>query len=704
MASVFSNYMSVHSGIHQILPVYNEEIGMTYYIATDGGVYSTTSFNYFDNLNAGLNTVQANDIAVSPDGTLVIGAVSNAVHLIEARLDHDAVSTTPVWYDESTRSKFNHDANIIFSGNGGHVAASMFQQVKPQSRRQILMSNDVSDYGRAYADYLDYTNTQTWTYDYDFVTKDYFGGHSTYLGNIYLWETNNNTVFDDSITCHIDSLGYILRPNAGKYDTVWLSLKGMTTGGVLVRDETGAVIDTLAVGSGYGTSFRIQSGDKTMFTSRAHSDYPFEYTFTRSQLAGDSLRLRNPIAARGLVIGRDSNNASIWRVSISPRVTDFTKVYSPNNTYDQMMIWYPIFQVNTAATIFEGMEDVSGYRPRDVSMSSDGRFVFIAINDVKNGTSMVIRVRGFENAHYNCHSNEDYRDLSQAISAPLGTLEDGTVLNPTTILVHDTLVVNGGKTFPRHISSIRTDTIGNTERLIITFEGYSNGYSNVAVIDNCVADNMTVTPMNITGHTDIPAFCSMVERTTGDIYIGTSEGVYYRHGNVWMPYDELFGVPVTAMTQQVTEFPVHHVLGHSGINPVNYVFAKTKWPNAMYFGTYGRGVFVDMKYVTDTTNEVADSVDLLDIPTVVGNSVGTVSVYPNPVYGDAHLTLNGNVSGNATLRIYDLNGRMVATRQLGTVSAGENNFTVSTEGLSKGMYLINVIIGGHTSVAKMMVR
>ena len=706
MGSVFNNIMSVHSGIHQILPVHSEEYGMTYFIATDGGVYTTSAFNFYDNINAGLNTVQVNSLAVSPDGTITAGTVSNAINLIEARLTHNSVSSAPVWYDESSRSSFNHDANIIFSGNGGRVAASMFQQVAPQNRRQLLMSNDEGDYGRAYADYLDYTNTQTWTYDYDYVGKDFFGGHNTVLGGIYLWETTNNTIFDDSITVQLDTLGYILRRNASTdvYDTVWMSLNGMTTGGVLVRDERGRVIDTLAVGTGHGSTFRILAGDRTIFTSRAHSDYPIPYTFTRTQFAGDPVSMRNPIAARGAIIGRDSNNSSLWRVSISHRVTDFTKVYNPNTGYDAQMLWYPIYEARTGATIVGNMEDQSGYRPRDICFSSDGRFVFIAVNDIKNGNSMLIRVRGFENAHYNCHTNIQYRDLSTALSAPQGTLENGTLINTSTILSHDTIRYNGSKKFPRHISSIRTDTISGTERLIITFEGYGNDIANVAYIENCMLDNLVVNQMNITGHSDIPAFCSMVERNSGNIYIGTSEGVYYLDNNVWKVYSNLEGIAVTDMRQQQHNQPVYHHLGHNGINPVNYIFAKTKWPDAMYFGTYGRGIFVDMQYVTDTVNEVVDSVDLLDVPTVVNTFNGKVSVYPNPVVGDAHLTLGTNIEGNATLRIYDLNGRLVRSSKLGAVTPGEHSFTVSTDGLNKGMYLINVIIGGHTAVAKMMVR
>ena len=705
MSSVFSNYMFVHSGIHQILPVHADGV-MNYYIATDGGVFSTTSFNFFENLNLGLNTTQINHLDVSPDGSVVSGAVSNSVMMVEPRLTHNAVRTAPVWYDSDTNSMFNHDANIIFIGNGGRVAASMFQQVKPQQRRQIMVSNNEGAFGRTYADYLDFTNTQTWTYGAEFVTNTYSGSNSTSFGDIYLWETTENTIFDDTITVSIDTLGYVLRKRSGSnsYDTVWMSLGGMTTGGILVRNEQGRVIDTIAEGTGHGATFQIKRNDKVMFTSRAHSDYPFEYTFQTNQLANQPVSLRNPIQARGVIVARDSVKTSVWRVCISPRATDFTKVYDESAQYAQQNIWYPIFEVQTGNTGVGGLESESGYRPRAVSMSSDGTVVFIAVNDIKRDSSMIVRVSGFENAKYTLRDNDDYKELSQQLSAPRGTLPDGTPINGVTVLTLDTLRVNGSKWFPRQISSIMTDTNDNAERLIVTFDGYNSNYQSVAIVNSCTTDGWNVTPVSITGHTSIPAFCSMVERTTGDLYVGTSDGVFYRHGNVWNVYDNLQGVTVTTMKQQHTDFPVVHTLGHNGINPLNYVFAKTKWPNAMYFGTYGRGIFVDLQYVTDTTNEVVDSVDLLDIPTVRGSEVNSVKIYPNPVVGEANLVLNNAAAGNATLRIYDLNGRCVMVRQLGNVAQGEQIVTIGTEGLTKGMYLVNVIIGGHTSVAKMMVR
>ena len=160
----FLNYSFVHSGIHQILPVNRFEDGerhMVYYFATDGGVYSTSNdFLSFTNENRGLNNVQINDLAVSPDGTIISGANSNACPVIEAQLDHNVDSVhranqERTWYNDGS-ILINNDANIIWKNNGGGVAASAFQQLSPEPRRVIFTSSEGGSFGRSYADYLDY--------------------------------------------------------------------------------------------------------------------------------------------------------------------------------------------------------------------------------------------------------------------------------------------------------------------------------------------------------------------------------------------------------------------------------------------------------------------------------------------------------------------------------------------------------------------
>ena len=58
--------------------------------------------------------------------------------------------------------------------------------------------------------------------------------------------------------------------------------------------------------------------------------------------------------------------------------------------------------------------------------------------------------------------------------------------------------------------------------------------------------------------------------------------------------------------QQTKEYGVRRAITHTGITENKYLFAKSKWPNAIYFGTYGRGIFLDMTYVTDTVNEIRE--------------------------------------------------------------------------------------------------
>jgi hypothetical protein len=89
----------------------------------------------------------------------------------------------------------------------------------------------------------------------------------------------------------------------------------------------------------------------------------------------------------------------------------------------------------------------------------------------------------------------------------------------------------------------------------------------------------------------------------------------------------------------------------------------------MYFGTYGRGVFMDMQYVTDFTNEVVDSNEYepVVIPTVHSTGLNSVKLSPNPVYNETNVSINAQVAGTAILRVYDLNGRLVDSNAKGTI-------------------------------------
>lgn len=690
MGTVFSNGSFVHSGIHQMVPVYHVNADgsdyHTVYIATDGGVYSANLYNFgfgpFSSENRGLNNVQISGLAVSPDGTLIMGANKNACPIVETHLNHDVNDPNYsehniTWYHDGSLI-LNHDANILWKGNGGAVAASSFQQVKPNSRRTIFTSSQDGFYGRSYADYLNYTNTTTWTVGESFASDKVFDGPE--VGQITLWETDTNTVFNSKLSLTLDTLGYIYRFRNGKWDTLWLN-------------------DT-AWGANRGSKFKVLRGDKATFYSRGHNDYPFEYTFTANQKATDTVTMINPINSRALLIGDElpdgmgDNDPSTSRaVFMAWYPTDFTRVWDASTVaaafsilelHEKVQYWSPIYYIKR----YEGTSSENVY-PRIAVFSRDAHTVFIANYDVVSHQSMLVRVRGFENIDYTL-ANDKIRDMLK---------QDKHALTIDTVRYH------GDIWFPRPISSIAVDPRNGQDRIVLTFEDYSTDMANVVIVNNA-SGNCTLTDAPI-NNTDLPAYCALVEDSTGTIYVGTAEGVYTRSTTgTWMAYNKISNVPVTSIVQQTKKMPVRRNLTHTGITPNKYVFAKTKWPRAIYFGTYGRGVFMDMTYVTDFENEICDSNDYnnVSIPTVNSVSPNSLKLYPNPVYNEANLVINANAAGSAVLRVYDLNGRLVMNRNLGFVAEGEQLYTIDCTGMTKGMYLINVIIGGHTSTAKMIVK
>lgn len=685
MQTVFGNPSVVHSGIHQIICAPRELYGAyrnVYYIATDGGVYRTyNDFNSYEDMNRGLNAVQVNGIAVSPDASIISGAHNNSCPFIEARSAHDGGQADVEWYDDGTHGNINHDALVLWKDNGCNTAASMFQRYAPTPSRTIFVSSQDNQIGRSFADYMDYTQTQTWTIDKNFLGNQMSKGTNvTYMS---LWETDKDTIFRDSISVVIDTLSFVRRykESLGRYDTMWMN----------------------------SADFRIDSGDIMTVLSRSQNYYPFDYVFEYDTVAGTrrvdtnsgilittptTIRVKNPLQSRMLVISSHST-VTVWTVWMSWRPTDFTKVWDDDANFDKHQFWAGIYVVDTLKP--GNKHNV----PRAAVMSADGRVVFIAVNDVEAERSMIVRVSGIDTLNY-----------SKSIVSLRDEIQCTPYAGSASTKVHvDTLKAsNGNYWMDRSISSMLVDTTEGYERIILTFEGYNPNRANVAILDNPQGawslDNLTDIAINDgTDRTILPAYSSMVEATTGNIYVGTADGVWIKDNDGWSQYDHLRGLPVTSLVQQKAKLQARRHISHNGINPEYYVFTRTKWPGAMYFGTYGRGIFMDMTYVTDMTDAVIDESDYtFGIPTVESTAAASVSIFPNPVVGEAHLAISTSEAANAQLRIYDLNGRCVVNRSLGHVAEGEQVFSVSTEGMTKGMYLVNVIIGGHTAATKMMVR
>lgn len=686
MESVYTNPLFVHSGIHQIAAAKEIADGDTtwiLYFATDGGVFKTTlgMERGYNAINKGLNTVQYNHIAVAPDGSVIGGAIDNGCPFIQARNAHEGSVPTNLWYDNDPNSIINHMANVLWTGDGGGVDASMFQQLLPYTRRTLFMSSDpdrfiytsslgssayAASYGRACADYADYYNTQTWTIGEAFISD--LVPSNNKIPQIRLWETNNNTTWNDSITFKLDTLGLFYR---------------------------NGVADTL-----HGNT-QIQPGDQILVPSPAQFNYPFVYTFTESFTAKNAMthRVHNPLASRVIVNGLFNDTTGAVYFNATP--TYFRHVWNASDassqdpsTLERLMNWVRIYRADLGNSV------------GSIAFNRTGDAVYINVFNESKGLNYIIRVYNLNDVDINNHSDVSTK-LNFALARPDFT--------PPRVTLFDTIYAPNGGMFQRPISSISVDQRDGMDNIILTFAGYDTvGAPNLVYVAN--ADNpatRTVAAMNVTNAangmtaTD-PVYSAIIEYTTGKIYAGTEKGVFTANSvgsTNWQEYGAFNGVPVTSIVQQTRSLRRQRFDIHDGVKTDTYLFAKTKFPYAIYFGTYGRGVFMDTTYVTDHVAEVCDPEDfsLLGI-TTVDKGENHAKVYPNPATVNATLELSVANAGNAAIRIYDVNGRLVHSQNLGYVSEGVHNYSLDCQKFSHGIYLVNIHIGGTTATSKLIVR
>lgn len=688
MDEIFSSSYYVHSGINDIKQVQvQDKDGKTtqlFYIATNAGIFEADSaFSSFRNINRGLNNVQVNGVAVSTDGSLIIGADYSANLFIEARQGHhlsgvspDASVYKPTWYD-SIGSGTNHIANEYWQGNGGQVAISQFQQYAPMSRRNIFFSAENGLYARSYADYSNYSNTQTWTIGESFLANEANSGNA--VAQMHLWESQNMSGISN-VSHNIDTNDEVLRPGVGaiRIGCIGSNLENSCNG-------------------------KLKRGDTIIVPNVATASYPFRYVFTESMNVdhnGTTLTVDNPIQSHLFILVRHTANANGViskkdKVAMSWTPADFTRVYSTNDgtVIEPSMGWGDIYMVDKSKAInkYRGISTFG--------ISADGDQVLVVVANDTNDSCFVVRVQGIL-------SNVDYHKDRRAISRELG-YADGTYTDGPT-LVADTLVYNGSIWFPRNISSIVMD---KNDRAIFTFEGHDNkaDFANVLVMNHASGD-YTFADKSISGK--MAAYSALVETTKGDIFIGTEDGLYkttassFNSGSpAWKAYGEFTGVPVTALTQQVNDLPIQRMTLHDGINTDNYVFPRTKYPYAIYIGTYGRGVFMDSTYVTNHDEEVLEEIDYVGItPVVKSAGLNKVSIYPNPASIRATMDMTIAKAGNAILKVYDIAGKVVVNKNLGRLSEGSQKYSIDCSSLNKGMYLVNLIIGGESSATKLIVR
>jgi len=81
-----------------------------------------------------------------------------------------------------------------------------------------------------------------------------------------------------------------------------------------------------------------------------------------------------------------------------------------------------------------------------------------------------------------------------------------------------------------------------------------------------------------------------------------------------------------------------------------------------------------------------------------------LTVFPNPATDNIRITYTLRERGNVSIKLYNLNGEIIATLVNETQDIGiQNNDAHLPEGLSKGLYMVKLSVNGQLSTQKLMI-
>jgi len=125
----------------------------------------------------------------------------------------------------------------------------------------------------------------------------------------------------------------------------------------------------------------------------------------------------------------------------------------------------------------------------------------------------------------------------------------------------------------------------------------------------------------------------------------------------------------------------------------SYLF-KDKEPRKGYNYYRLKSVDIDgpISYSTIVLVNVKDGADVIS------------SLYPNPVNGNATLKLQGTVEGNVLVQVLDQQGRLITTRQFGVQHTAEFKTPLDLGKLSKGSYLLRILINDKVYLHKLLIQ
>ena len=372
----------------------------------------------------------------------------------------------------------------------------------------------------------------------------------------------------------------------------------------------------------------------------SNSDFPFDYTLEQPLIVGDSIEVHDPISSRFFIAYTDV-------VYMTRQALDFAVETE----------WYLVSNKANAGVTGE---------PLSMAISADGDHLFVGTKEGR-----LFRVS----------------NLNTVLDAESGTIGDTINFQVTTTEI--TLPTDG-----QCVTSVAVDP-RDANKIIVTLGNYGND-TYVLYSTNALAEEPTMVSKQ--GNLPkMPVYSSVIEMSTGEGILGTEHGIYTTTNIAspsWVADSKCLGdVPVMELKQQLLSWDDQIEINETEDGTFTTVYPGVHNKGIIYAATYGRGVFR-----CENFKETGESVP--DMPVAVET---TVSMYPNPVQGQAKVSFTVNDNAVVSYQVYDLVGRMVKSQTLGNYTEGEHEANVDMSDLSAGSYIMRVSQGNSSSCVKFVV-
>ncbi|MCW3085350.1 MAG: hypothetical protein JWP12_2716 [Bacteroidetes bacterium] len=149
------------------------------------------------------------------------------------------------------------------------------------------------------------------------------------------------------------------------------------------------------------------------------------------------------------------------------------------------------------------------------------------------------------------------------------------------------------------------------------------------------------------------------------------------------------------------------VLTLSGGSPAGGTFSGTSVTAGSFDPTIGAGMYLITYSYTDANGCANSDTSSITVDVCTGiaanSNVENVMVYPNPSNGAFTVEFNQAVAGKVSVKITDLQGKLIADEELSNFAGNyKNNFDLSS--FNKGMYLLEVTGNNTHFVSKVILK